>query len=200
MSCREAKNLEARHYDWIMEYATYRTHLLPLLKTSDSILMVGCGNSSKITRYKDSVLHVLGLSEDLYEEGFRNITNTDYSASVIDIMRAKTAESCPLMKWEVADMRNMDMIPSDSFDIVLDKCAMDAIWSDGGSLWDPEEKTVSDITSCVKEFHRVLKPGGTFIFISFGQPHFRKPLLSCIGWDIKTVEIGMYFMYVMNKS
>lgn len=97
-------------------------------------------------------------------------------------------------------MRCMDQIPGDSFDIVLDKCAMDAIWSDGGSLWDPEEKTVNDISSCMREFHRVLKPGGTFIFISFGQPHFRKPLLSCIGWEIRTIEIGMYFMYVMNKA
>lgn len=43
---REAKNEDARHYDWIMEYSTYKTHLLPLLKPSDSILMVGCGNSS----------------------------------------------------------------------------------------------------------------------------------------------------------
>ena len=139
------------------------------------------------------------LSEDLYEDGFKHILNIDYSPSVIEIMSSKTKDSCPEMLWSVMDMRQMSGLEDSQFDLVIDKCAMDAIWSDGGSLWDPEAKTVSDITASVKEFHRVLKPGGTFLFISFGQPHFRKPLLSVVGWDIMTVEIGMFFMYVMKK-
>lgn len=45
-SFREAKNGEVRHYDWILGYELLRPHLLPYLKASDEILMVGCGNSS----------------------------------------------------------------------------------------------------------------------------------------------------------
>lgn len=139
------------------------------------------------------------LSEDLYQDGLENIVNVDYSPSVIELMAEKTKEACPKMAWKMMDMRKMDGLEDNQFDLVIDKCAMDAIWSDGGSLWDPREETVTDITACVREFYRVLKPGGTFLFISFGQPHFRKPLLACVGWEIETVPIGMYFMYVMRK-
>lgn len=181
---REASG-DSKHYDWILEYSTLKPFLLPYLESEDEILMVGCGNSR--------------LSEGLYADGFRKIENTDYSTGVIEMMSRRTAEACPLMTWRVLDMRDMSVYYEARFDVVIDKCAMDAIWSDGGSVWEPSEATVRDITSTVREIHRVLKPGGTFIFVSFGQPHFRKPLLSVIDWEIRTTEIGMFFMYVMVK-
>lgn len=144
-------------------------------------------------------IHLLELSEELYADGFEGLLNTDYSEGIIKMMAERTRDTYPNMKWAVADMRHLDDIEDGFYDVVIDKCAMDAIWSDGGSLWDPKEETVRDITLSVQEFYRVLRPGGTFLFVSFGQPHFRKPLLSIPGWEIKTVEIGMYFLYVMHK-
>ena len=48
---------------------------------------------------------------------------------------------------------------------------------------------------------RVLKPGGIFLYITWGQPHFRKRLLERKEWDVSVVTIddGVgfgYFMYV----
>lgn len=141
----------------------------------------------------------LELSEDLYADGFERMLCTDYSEGIVKVMAERTRETCPQMRWAVADMRCLEGIADSSFDVVLDKCAMDAIWSDGGSVWDPKEETACDITSSVQEFYRVLRPGGTFLFVSFGQPHFRKPLLAVPRWDIETIPIGMYFLYVMRK-
>lgn len=195
---RQSASKEAGHYDWCLGYSLLKPALEPYMRTTDSILMVGCGNSSK--DQQDTAVDLVGLSEDLYEGGFTQIHNIDYSASVIELMGAKTQDACPSMQWSVMDMRDLGAFPSDSFDVVMDKCAMDAIWSDGGSLWDPEDQTKADIGACVAEFHRVVKPGGTFIFISFGQPHFRKPLLVTPGWAVETIPIGMFFMYVMKKA
>lgn len=143
--------------------------------------------------------YIIELSEDLYADGFETIVNIDYSASVIQMMSDKTRDTCPRMIWEEMDMRDLSVFDEGLFDVVLDKCALDAIWSDGGSLWDPSDSTRSSIETAVKEFYRVLKPGGKFLLISFGQPHFRKPLLSIVGWEIECIEIGMFFMYIMQK-
>lgn len=135
----------------------------------------------------------------MYGDGFKSILNIDYSAAVIEQMQERTKEACPDMKWMEMDMRDLSPFGDASFDVVLDKCALDAIWSDGSSVWDPSESTRASVEAAVKEFHRVLKPNGLFLFISFGQPHFRKPLLSIIGWEIECIEIGMFFMYIMRK-
>ncbi len=44
----------------------------------------------------------------------------------------------------------------------------------------------------MKECDRVLKPGGKYIQITFGQPHFRKKVLlkPDLHWDLQTQTIG----------
>ncbi len=148
--------------------------------------------------FYDSLM-CLELSERLYEDGFADILSTDYSESVIELMKLKYSTSIPSLKWAILDMRNMVDLKDASFDIIIDKCALDAIWSDGSSVWDPSETLKDDVRSSLSEFHRVLKPSGKFLFVSFGQPHFRIKLLSTPGWDVKFIQIGMYFMYIMEK-
>lgn len=123
----------------------------------------------------------------------------DYSECVIEKMKMATSESCPLMSWECMDMRNLHGLLDESFNTVLDKGALDALWADAGSQWDPEEETRKNVTASLKETYRVLKKGGHYLMISFGQPHFRKPILSLLGWSINVIEFGMHFVYVMKK-
>lgn len=59
----------------------------------------------------------------------------------------------------------------------------------------------------VDEVMRVLKPGGLFFYISFGQPHFRLSHLERPNWEngVKTTVIGdggvlQYFLYQMKKK
>ena len=57
------------------------------------ILMLGCGNAN--------------FSADIYDHGYRNITNVDFSEVVINQMAQKNAKTRPEMTWQVLDVTNM---------------------------------------------------------------------------------------------
>lgn len=163
-------------YDWLMEYHHVSDSLEPLLKKSDNILIVGCGNST--------------FSKDLYDAGFTNLTNIDYSGVVIEKMRQKHSVDCPLMKWVEMDMTNMTF-EDHTFDVVIDKAAMDALVVEEGDVWDPEESTVEIVHKMSVEVRRVLKPASSrFIQISFAQPHFRTKYL--MGFRHSGVTVSPY--------
>ena len=144
---------------------------------------------------------MLAVSERLYQDGFQNIVNVDYSATVIDQMsRRCPPESFPKMSWLRADFRSLDMLGDGEFSVVLDKGSLDALWSDGGSQWHPSEAVLSDVSAALSECLRVLKrPGGRFISISFGQPHFRLPFMERGGWKLVSQSVlGLYYIYVFE--
>lgn len=150
--------------------------------------------------HTNNYVHI-ALSEKMHADGFINLTNIDYSETIIDEMRARTAHLIPPQEWLVMDMRRL-LLPSESFEIVLDKASLDAIWTDGGSVWDPSKALRNDIKAVVDEVLRVLKPGGKFISISFGQPHFRKPLMErSEQWslEVNPIDDTFYFLYIFTK-
>ena len=73
--------------NWLVTYEDVRDQLSPFLSPEFKILVVGCGNST--------------FSEELYDAGYRNLWNIDYSEVVIEAMRIKYKESRPEMKWMV---------------------------------------------------------------------------------------------------
>jgi hypothetical protein len=48
------------------------------------------------------------------------------------------------MSWRVMDMTALDF-PDGSFDVVIDKAAMDALLTDEGSVWEPNAEVCSEI-------------------------------------------------------
>ena len=90
-----------------------------------------------------------------------------------------------------------------------------------GSLWDPEDDVKKNVSAYVDEVGRskrvkyrtdglqvarVLKPGGLWLYITFRQPHFLKPLLRKDDvWDIEveTLEDAPgtfeYFGFIISK-
>ncbi len=130
------------------------------------------------------------------------MVSLDNSEVVIDRMRHKYADSAG--RWIVGDMTKLDEIfPPHSFDVVIDKCTIDAVTVDPGDIWgpllrcpysgcpvlqvcvcvctDPNEATRSIVNAVVTSVRHVLKADGVFVSMSFNQPHFRKPLLSASG-------------------
>ncbi|KAH7833760.1 hypothetical protein Vadar_009400 [Vaccinium darrowii] len=143
-------------FEWYAEWPQLKepllTHLLsqtpPPEAASVQILVPGCGNSR--------------LSEHLYDAGFRDITNIDFSKVVISDMLRRNVRSRPGMRWRVMDMTNMQFV-DETFDVVLDKGGLDA-------LMEPElgPKLGSQYLSEVK---RVLKSGGKFICLTLAESH-----------------------------
>ena len=159
------------------------------IKRSDQILIIGCGNSS--------------LGADLYDDGYQNITNIDFSQTVIALMAAKHVQRSR-MRWIEMNMLELDF-PAQSFDVVLDKAAMDALLVDEGSVWDPKEECKKDVHRYCLCVSKCLKPKGLFLQITFAQPHFRRKYLenSDYGWTFEYRVFGTglgYFFLVMQKS
>jgi SAM-dependent methyltransferase len=186
-------------HDWLLPYSRIKPLFLEAVAaiggchfdgfSSPRILVLGCGNST--------------LSESLYDEGYTQITNVDYSQTVIDLMRRRNACDRPLMQWLRADFRHMSEVQSGGFDLVIDKGSLDAVFCDGGSLWKPSDRVIKDASMCVDEVLRVLVPGAVFLGISFAQPHFRLPLIGrpdC--WSLTATEIPdtFYHRYLGIKS
>ena len=78
------------------------------------ILMLGCGNAD--------------LSANMYDNGYKNITNVDFSKVVIEQMINKNGVERPEMTWQVLDITDMSVFETDTFDIVIDKSTIDSLF------------------------------------------------------------------------
>eukprot|EP01039_Chlorochromonas_danica_P000712 gene712-774_t len=158
----EGRFKKEESYEWLVSWKTVENLLLPYLHPTDRILVVGCGNSP--------------FSADLYDAGFHQITNIDFASSVIERMQTIHETIRPEMKWMVMDMTDLTF-PNESFDVVIDKAAMDALVVDEGDVWEPEQNVVEIVDTMCLTTTRVLKKDGLFLQISFAQPHFRTKYL-----------------------
>ena len=181
-------------YDWLGTWSAF-AHLVraALPDSAARVLLVGCGNSA--------------LPMQMADAGYTRVVGSDYSATVIERMRQRTAASHPGLEWRVADMTDLRGVPDAAFDAVIDKAAMDAILADGGDAWEPPAALLAVAERIVAETHRVLAPGGYYFQLTFAQPHFRRPYLTQGGpgrWAslaAHPVPLGLgYTMFVARKG
>lgn len=167
-------------FEWYAEWTELHHPLLSLLAGNDEnhsssssspllkILVPGCGNSK--------------LSENLYDAGFKEITNIDFSKVVISDMLRRNVRDRPGMRWRVMDMTQMQLA-DESFDVVLDKGGLDA-------LMEPElgPKLGNQYLSEVK---RVLNFEGKFICLTLAESHVLALLFSKFrfGWKMSVQAI-----------
>ncbi|PIA13463.1 S-adenosyl-L-methionine-dependent methyltransferase [Coemansia reversa NRRL 1564] len=175
-------------YDWFKTYADLKSLLGRRIGSKDTrILMLGCGNST--------------LSGDMYDDGYKDILNIDYSDVVIEQMRQRSRHQ-HMMRWKVMDVREL-ALEEGSVDVAIDKGTLDALMCEKGDVWEPSDELCKNVGRMVSEVDRVLASGGMFIWITFGQPHFRKRHLERDSWtvDVERLNNGGfdYFVYVATK-
>ncbi|KAH9893400.1 S-adenosyl-L-methionine-dependent methyltransferase [Cubamyces lactineus] len=180
---RYAQESEDSSFDWFKSYNDIADIIRELIPDKSSrVLMLGCGNST--------------LSQDMYDDGYKNIVNTDYSGILIEKMRHKHAQSRPEMEWHEMDIRDLKF-EDDSFDVAIDKGTMDAMMTAKADVWDPPEEVVQNCNREVDEVLRVLRKGGIFIYLTFGQPHFRRRYLDRPGTTFEIRKLGEAFHYYL---
>ncbi|EGC31676.1 hypothetical protein DICPUDRAFT_10325, partial [Dictyostelium purpureum] len=136
-------------FDWYQKYSTLKPFLIEKIKSKDAkILMVGCGNST--------------LSEEMYNDGYKNLTNIDISSVVIGQCKEKYKESqYPGMVYQVDDVLDLSLA-DEEFDVVIDKGTFDTIMANCSKA----------IIMC-EEIFRVLNKKGVYICITYGMPNDR---------------------------
>uniref|UniRef100_A0AC35F539 Methyltransferase type 11 domain-containing protein n=1 Tax=Panagrolaimus sp. PS1159 TaxID=55785 RepID=A0AC35F539_9BILA len=172
-------------YEWISNFEKFSDLIVKELKPSDRILHVGCGNSQ--------------LSFQLYSAGFKDITNLDYS----NVLIKKLLEKNPEMKWICDDMRSLEKLETETFDVVIEKAAIESLLANEKSVWTFSDTAKHDLRSTLESIYRVLKPGGFFFSVSFTPPYFRVNYLIEQKWSIEVKEFGEgfhFYFYKMSKG
>ncbi|VFQ61452.1 unnamed protein product [Cuscuta campestris] len=155
-------------FDWYQRYSSLRPFVRKYIPTSSRVLMAGCGNAV--------------MSEEMVKDGYVEIMNVDISSVAIDMMRRKY-EHVPELQYMQMDVRDMSLFPDDSFDSVIDKGTLD-------SLMCGTNAPIS-ASQMLGEVSRVLKPGGIYMLITYGDPTVRMPHLNraVYGWKIELYNI-----------
>ncbi|XP_049834606.1 eEF1A lysine and N-terminal methyltransferase homolog [Schistocerca gregaria] len=158
------KKRGTRAFEWYGEYPELSGLLHKYIKPKDIILMIGCGNSS--------------LSADLYDVGYRHLTNIDISYVVIRQMIETHGKDRPDMVYQQMDALHMTF-DDNEFSVVLDKGTLDALMPDNS------EEVQKRIDKLFSEIDRVLRMGGRYVCVSLLQEHILLKLLEyfpAAGW------------------
>ncbi|XP_047334304.1 EEF1A lysine methyltransferase 4 [Impatiens glandulifera] len=154
---------ESSSFDWYQRYSALRPFLRKFLPSfSSRILMVGCGNAV--------------MSEDMVKDGYEDIMNVDISSVAIEMMRKKH-ELVPQLKYMQLDVRDMSYFEDETFDGVIDKGTLDSLMCGTNSPISAAQM--------LGEVSRLLKPGGTYMLITYGDPSVRMSHLIRPAYDWK---------------
>ena len=156
-------------FEWYGEYGELCGVLHQYTKAQDTILQIGCGNST--------------LASDLYDVGYRSIRSIDISDLVISMMSEQNKQRKELIfeKMDATCMRYKEA----SFSVVLDKGTLDALFT------DTTPEVVTRVEAMFGEIARVLKLGGRYVCVSLLQEHILShlvPWFSCRGWPVRILR------------
>jgi len=119
-------------------------------------LVLGCGNSS--------------LSNDLVSVKFSSdITSLDFSQVVIDQMKRKYPD--PKLNWVLGDMLALPDDWRSTFNVVMDKGALDAL------IAEDSPTALSQAQTLFSEIRKVLAPNGTYYLVSLLQSHILRAVM-----------------------
>lgn len=145
------KSSENTTFDWLENYSALKDiiYSLNIPKETGQILNLGCGNSE--------------FSENMYDDGYKNIKNIDISHNVINAMKIRNKDRTG-MTYEEMDVRDLKY-EDNTFDLAVDKSTIDALLCGDNAF--------INVAKMIKEVQRVLKVGGYYMIVSYGTPEYR---------------------------
>ncbi|KAM3134123.1 hypothetical protein pb186bvf_013744 [Paramecium bursaria] len=151
-------------FDWYQRFNGFKDLVQGTFTPESKLLNVGAGNSR--------------LSEEMFDEGYQNITNIDISHVVTKAMLEKYKDKGPNFRYIHMDARAMEF-EDGSFDGIIDKATLDSILCG--------ESSANNAQKMISEIHRVLQPKGVYFVISYGLPEHRLLYLEKPEYDWNVV-------------
>jgi SAM-dependent methyltransferase len=176
------------YYEWFKGYDQLGSLLEKHIPKDSSILHLGCGNSH--------------LSSQMYEHGWLDQTNIDYSSTVIENMSREFTN----LKWICGDIFSMNSLLEKKYDVAIDKGTLDALLTVKHDPWNPDLELRQHIRNYIDQIVSSLAPNGIYIHITWSQPHFRKIFLSHPCLDVQVNKLCSesdsfeYFIYICKKT
>ncbi|XP_041126969.1 eEF1A lysine and N-terminal methyltransferase isoform X1 [Polyodon spathula] len=161
-----------KSFEWYGTYTELCGVLHKYIKPTDTVLVVGCGSSE--------------LSEQLYDAGYRDLTNIDISTTAIARMQERNSARRPSMTFLCVDAQRMEPFADGSFQAALDKGTLDALAPDGS----PD--TVERVGRVFAEVGRVLRVGGRYVCVTLAQEHVLRAAVehfSGEGWAVRVHRV-----------
>ena len=160
----------SREFSWYSGWADLAPFIEEVVGREDRILIPGVGNDRAIV--------------DMYDAGFTNMVAFDYAPEGVRASRALFGEDRLAPKGKaklvVADARAL-AFPDQSFDAVLEKGTLDAIYLSGGR---DKELGAQHLQMAVNELARVLRPRGTLVSITAACVDAVQAAVSTEDWNV----------------
>lgn len=152
----ERNSLDSEFFEWYGDFSAIFPYFSDKISANSRILNIGCGNSL--------------FSEELYDHGYKNIKNIDFSEKTIKKMRKRSSKKRPEMSYETQDIFSMNY-EKGSFDVVLDKGTLDAVF--------PEEsvENLHRVRGLFEKILDILPENGVYLVISLLQSHIFQAIL-----------------------
>ncbi|XP_029002607.1 eEF1A lysine and N-terminal methyltransferase [Betta splendens] len=151
-------------FEWYGDYNKLCGVLHKYIKVQDKVLVVGCGNSE--------------LSEQLYDVGYKHLTNIDISETVVTHMNQRNVERRPGLTFQQMDATKTPFEDA-SYQAALDKGTLDAMASE-------EEGALA--RNMLAEVGRVLSVGGRYVCVTLAQESVIKLAVEHfvqLGWAVR---------------
>ncbi|XP_027146469.1 eEF1A lysine and N-terminal methyltransferase [Larimichthys crocea] len=153
-----------KSFEWYGDYNQLCGVLHKYIRAQHKVLVVGCGNSE--------------LSEQLYDVGYKHLTNIDISETVVTHMNQRNAERRPGLTFQQVDATQTPYEDA-SYQAALDKGTLDAMASE-------EEGALA--RNMLTEVGRVLSVGGRYVCVTLAQESVIKLAVEHfvqLGWAVR---------------
>lgn len=154
-------------YEWYIGWQELGGHVAPLVSPESQILILGCGTSA--------------LWEQLYAQGFVNVTCIDRCGPLIEALREKHKDKESTVSFQAIEAERLPDEWAGRFDLVLDKAMLDSV-----ACGEQKRERTDEV---LKSVSKVLKPsGGTYVCVSHAGVETRRPILHAhgkYGWEVE---------------
>ena len=216
--------------EWYVGYDVLKPHLLEYAGRNAHCVLLGCGTSTLGEDMAENGFARVAAVD--YSEPSIALMRKAQQTRLAKLARSPPERPPPHpfeVDYRVMDVKNMTY-PRETFDCVIDKATLDtmcqldedpceagpppssanAVDFRGGQRRrkkNPPSPPPTHAGRMLEEACRVLKPGGRYVCLSYGEPDDRLGMLTSPGlsWgmeaqrEIRKGKAGVYFLYVMRK-